>query len=69
MIYFAGYKQHIAVYPVPTGDAAFNEQAASYQTGKGTLRFPLAKPIPFDFIRRAVEFAIVENRKRAERKR
>ena len=66
LIYFAGYKQHIAVYPVPTGDAAFNEEAASYQTGKGTLRFPLGKPIPYDFITTAVTFAIQENRLKAE---
>ncbi len=69
LIYFAGYKQHIAAYPVPNGDAAFNEEAATYQSGKGTLRFPLDKPIPYDFITRAVQFAIEENQKRMSRKK
>lgn len=50
VIYFAGWKHHISVYPVPTGDEAYGEAAATYISGKGTLRFPLARPIPFDLV-------------------
>ncbi len=58
VIHFAGYKQHVGVYPVPTGDDSFNEEMAPHQTGKGTARFPLDRPIPHDLIRRMVEFRL-----------
>jgi uncharacterized protein YdhG (YjbR/CyaY superfamily) len=55
VIYFAGWKHHISIYPVPAGDAAYGEAAATYISGKGTLRFPLARPIPFDLVARTAE--------------
>jgi uncharacterized protein YdhG (YjbR/CyaY superfamily) len=50
LVYFAGWKHHISVYPVPGGDPAFEARLAPYATGKGTLQFPLDKPIPLDLI-------------------
>lgn len=52
LIYFAGWKNHISIYPIPAGNAAFNEEVAPYIEGKGTLKFPLSKPLPLDLIRR-----------------
>ncbi|MFC6013357.1 iron chaperone [Nocardia lasii] len=49
-IYFAGWKAHVSVYPVPEGDAAFTAAIEPYNTGKGTLKFPLGEPIPYDLI-------------------
>ena len=46
LIYFAGYKKHISLYPVPAGSPDFNEEISAYRAGKGTLQFPLDKPIP-----------------------
>lgn len=60
LIYFAAYKKHIGMYPVPTGDAEFNEQVSVYQAGKGTLRFPLDKPIPLGLIRKIVKLRVEE---------
>ncbi len=50
LIYFAAYKKHIGLYPVPSGDTDFNKEISAYQAGKGTLQFPLDKPIPYKLI-------------------
>jgi uncharacterized protein YdhG (YjbR/CyaY superfamily) len=65
LIYFAVYKKHISVYPAPTGVADFQEALARYGAGKGTMRFPLDKPMPFDLIREIVRFRVQENAERA----
>lgn len=52
LVYFAGWKHHVSVYPVPAGDAAFEAEIAPYRAAKGTLRFPLAKPVPYALIGR-----------------
>ena len=52
LVYFAGWKHHISVYPLPEGDATLDEAMAPYVAGKGTLKFPLAEPIPYDLIER-----------------
>ena len=52
LVYFAGWKHHISVYPVPAGDATFEREIGPYRAGKGTLKFPLAEPIPYDMIER-----------------
>jgi len=68
LIYFAAYKKHIGLYPVPTGDAEFNEEISIYQTGKGTLQFPLDKPIPYKLISKIVKLKVKENLARAAAK-
>ena len=62
LIYFAAYKKHIGVYPVPSGDEKFKEQIARYQAGKGTLQFPLDQPIPYTLIARIVKLRAKESR-------
>lgn len=47
---FAGWKQHVSIYPVPEGDAVFDDAIAPYKAGRGTLKFPLGQPIPYDLI-------------------
>ena len=58
LIYFAGYKKHVAVYPAPRRAAAFERELARYKGGKGTVQFPLDRPIPYDLIRRIVKFRL-----------
>jgi len=58
VIYFAGWKLHISIYPIPEGDAALAKDLAPYRAAKGTLRFPLDKPIPYDLIERLTAAAI-----------
>ena len=48
LVYIAAHKKHIGLYPAPTGVEEFHEAVALYGGGKGTLKFPLNKPMPFD---------------------
>ena len=68
LVHFAAFKNHIGFYPVPTAIEQFKDELSVYQGGKGSIRFPLDKPIPYDLIRRIVEFRVKENLERAEAK-
>lgn len=61
LIYFAAYKKHIGIYPVSIGNAKLDEELSPYLSGKGTAKFPLDKPIPFDLISRIVKLKVKEN--------
>jgi len=61
LVHFAAYKNYIGFYPVPSGIEAFKGELAPYIAGKGTLRFPLDKPIPYDLIEKVVTFRVKEN--------
>lgn len=61
LVYFAGFKRHIGFYATPTGHAEFTKELSTYKHGKGSVQFPLDKPIPFDLIARIVEFRVKEN--------
>jgi uncharacterized protein YdhG (YjbR/CyaY superfamily) len=63
LVFFGGFKKHIGFYPIPSGVAAFRNELAKYEMAKGSVRFPLDKPIPFDLIKRIVEFRVKENLK------
>jgi uncharacterized protein YdhG (YjbR/CyaY superfamily) len=52
LIYFAGWKQHVSIYPIPEGDDALQRELEPYKAAKGTLRFPLDRPMPLDLIER-----------------
>jgi uncharacterized protein YdhG (YjbR/CyaY superfamily) len=52
LIYFAGWKRHVSIYPTPRGDEALQRDIAPYVAEKATLRFPFDKPIPYDLIER-----------------
>jgi uncharacterized protein YdhG (YjbR/CyaY superfamily) len=64
LIYFAAFKNHFGLYALPSGNLAFQKELAIYKTGKGSIQFPLDKPIPFDLIRKIVQFRMEENRKK-----
>lgn len=55
-IYFAAFEKHISVYPAPRGADEFKAELAAYKGGKGTVQFPLDKPVPFELIGRIVNF-------------
>jgi len=63
LVYFAGWKRHISIYPIPAVDAQLDREIERYKAGKGTLRFPLDEPIPYDLIGRLVA-AAMRNRRR-----
>lgn len=61
LVYFAGYKNHIGLYALPSGHQAFATELAGYKQGKGSVQFPLNKPIPYELIKRMVRFRLEEN--------
>jgi len=61
LVYFAGFKKHIGFYATPTGHSAFAAELAHYKQGKGSVQFPLDKPIPYDLIGRITMFRVLEN--------
>ncbi len=58
LIYFAGYKTHIGLYPVEVDDTQLGVQLAPYAAGKATLKFLLDRPIPFDLISKVVRVKV-----------
>lgn len=56
LIYFAGFANHVSVYPAPRGKPEFKTELAKYKGGKGTVQFPLDAPLPTDLITRIVKF-------------
>lgn len=67
LVYFAGYKKHIGFYATPNGHAAFSEELSKYKQGKGSVQFPLDKPIPLELIFRIVEFRVKESSEKASK--
>jgi len=65
LIYFAAYKTHLSLYPAPVGVQEFEADMAAYRSGRGTLRFPYDRPVPFELIRRIVKFRVKESKVRA----
>jgi uncharacterized protein YdhG (YjbR/CyaY superfamily) len=65
LVHFAGWKNHIGIYPMPELDPETELRAARYRTEKGTGRFPLSEPIPYDVIERIVA-TLVETRTASE---
>jgi uncharacterized protein YdhG (YjbR/CyaY superfamily) len=61
LVNFAAYKKHIGFYPTPSGITSFDEELAPYKRAKGSVIFPLDKPIPYDLIDKIVRFRVAEN--------
>lgn len=64
LIHFAAFKNHIGLYPTPTGMDAFAKELSIYKQGKGSVQFPLDQELPLDLIRRIVEYRVSVNRKK-----
>jgi uncharacterized protein YdhG (YjbR/CyaY superfamily) len=69
LVHFAAFKKHIGLYPTPSGTEKFRKELSVYEGGKGSVRFPLDKPIPYGLISKIVKFRVKENLERAEAKK
>jgi uncharacterized protein YdhG (YjbR/CyaY superfamily) len=68
VLYFAGWKQHYSLYPASEQlVAAFTNELAPYLVHKGTIRFPLAQPVPIQLLERIAKFRVKEVATRARR--
>ena len=61
LVFFAGWKHHVSLYPLPAGDEAFQQELSHYKRAKGTIQFPLDKPIPYGLVEQIVTLLIKEN--------
>jgi len=68
LVYFAAWKNHIGFYPTSSATEAFKYELSEYKGAKGTIQFPLQKPLPYELISKIVKFRVAENIKRAEDK-
>lgn len=68
LVHFAACKNHIGFYPTPSGINAFKTELSEYKGSKGSIQFPLGKPLPYELICRIVKFRVAENISKAEGK-
>jgi uncharacterized protein YdhG (YjbR/CyaY superfamily) len=61
LVYYAAFKNHIGYYPTNSGILAFEKELRGYNTGKGSVQFPLDKPMPLDLISEIARFRYFEN--------
>lgn len=66
LVHFAGFKSHIGFYPTPSGIEKFKNELSKYKGAKGSVQFPLDKPIPYGLITKIVKFRVKENLERAK---
>jgi len=66
LVHFAAWKNHIGFYPTPSGTEAFKRELSIYEGAKGSVKFPIDKPLPLGVIRKIVKFRVAENMKKAE---
>ena len=69
LVHFSAFKKHIGFYPAPSGIENFKTELSAYESAKGSVKFPLDQPIPFDLITKIVKFRGKENLKKAKQKR
>ena len=63
LVHFAAFKSHIGFYPIPSGIEAFKKELSPYQQGKGSVQFPLDKPVPYRLVKNIVAFRVKEMQK------
>jgi uncharacterized protein YdhG (YjbR/CyaY superfamily) len=66
LVYFAAFKKHIGLYPRVSGIRKFKKELSGYKSAKGSVQFPLDRPIPYGLIGRIVKFRVRENLERAK---
>lgn len=62
LIHFAAFKKHVSIYPGALAATVFADQLTEYKTSKGTIQFPLNKPVPYDLIEEITRWRVNEAR-------
>jgi len=61
LVWFAAFKNHIGFYPKTSAIEVFKKELSDYGVSKGTVRFPINKPIPLDLVKKIVKYRVKEN--------
>ncbi len=68
LIWYAAWKKHIGIYPKTPGiEVAFEKELSEYEKSKGTIKFPLDKPLPYELIGKIAQFRVKENLQKTTR--
>jgi uncharacterized protein YdhG (YjbR/CyaY superfamily) len=65
LVHFGAFQKHIGFYALPSGHAKFQRELSRYESGKGSVQFPLDKPIPYSLITQIVKFRVKESSEKA----
>jgi uncharacterized protein YdhG (YjbR/CyaY superfamily) len=68
LVWFAAYKNHIGFYPKASGIEVFKKEISVYKWAKGSVQFPLDKPLPLGMISKIVKYRVKENEEKAKKK-
>ncbi|HEY6626436.1 MAG TPA: DUF1801 domain-containing protein [Ignavibacteriaceae bacterium] len=69
LVHFAAFKNHIGFYPAPSGQKAFEKELSGYKSGKGSIQFPIDKPMPLALIKKIVKYRVKENSTQIKKKK
>jgi uncharacterized protein YdhG (YjbR/CyaY superfamily) len=69
LVHFAAYQHHIGFYPTSSGIEHFHKELAGYELSRGTVRFSLDQPIPYDLISRITAFRVKQSQEKASAKK
>jgi uncharacterized protein YdhG (YjbR/CyaY superfamily) len=61
LVWFAGFKNHIGFYPRASAITAFKKELSAYKRAKGSVQFPVDKPLPLALVSRIVKFRVKQN--------
>ena len=61
LVGFAAFKEHCSIFPGPKAIAIFKDELKAYETSKGTVRFPIGKPLPATLVKKIVKACVAEN--------
>jgi len=61
LVHFGANKNHIGFYPTPSGIKAFKKELSAHEGAKGSVKFPIDKPLPLSLITKIVKFRVKEN--------
>lgn len=65
---FAAFKDHCSLFPGAKAVATYKDELKAYETSKGTIRFPIGKPLPAALVKKIVKSCIAENEMRLSEK-
>ena len=69
LVHFAAFKDHIGFYPAPSGIEAFKKELSVYEGAKGSIKFPIDKPLPLGLVSQIVKFRVKENEEKIPRQK
>jgi uncharacterized protein YdhG (YjbR/CyaY superfamily) len=68
LVHFAAFRDHLSFFPAASGVEHFQAELTGYKTARGTIQFPLDKPIPYELIEKITRFRVAENQAKAKKK-